>query len=1077
MTTHRPAHVSIRPASRDRRAPLRLVAILAVLHLAGPLGGATYAQEFEWAKRAGGSNAVANGIAVDGAGHTYVTGWFAETATFGLGEASQTTLAAPGRVDVFVAKYSPAGALLWAKQSTGPAGPVVQALGVGIAADGSGNTYVTGWFQQSVTFGLGDTNQTTLVSAGGADLFVAKYTPAGALLWARRLGGTGNDFAFGIAADDAGTSHVMGLLGSGGRFVAKYTAAGTLLWTNPSGGGLGIAVDDSSNAYVTGDFLAAIVEKHDSDGTLLWTRQALRTGDGEGRGIAVDGAGHSLVTGGFSGVATFGQGETNETVLDSGKIGHATEMFVARFDGTGALVWVRQAGGVSSRIAGTGIAVDSAGSSYVAGGFSGAATFGAGDAAETTLTAGTLGSGGNAFIAKYDAGGALVWVRQAHSTGSGSGASGIAIDGAGASHVTGFFRGTATFGLGEANQTTLNAIGLTDIFVAKYAGTSNDPPALDCPTPIAVPAESAAGTVVSLSIDIFDPQGHAFTVRWFIDDALTQTDVVPAGAGLTTVSFERLYAIGARTVTIEADDGLEGGLASCATSVDVNRWDQMITFAPGDRIYGDAPFVLTAVASSGLPVAFTHLAGPAMLDGHIIVLTGAGAVTVQASQAGDELYEPAVSVLATFTVHKGQVAVDVSGGPFTYDGTPHAATGTVFGVGGVDLGPPTFTYDGDPSAPVQAGSYAVTASFGGDENHEPVVDTSYTVVILPADPVVTVVGGSFVYDGLPHPATGTAIGVLGEDLGPLTFAYDGLPDAPVAAGSYLATGSMAASPNYTAVSASSAIDITPKTASVTPDGASKVYGSGDPVFTGTLTGFLAADGVTAGYARTAGETAGPYTISATLDPAEVLSNYAISYNTSAFTIAPAALTIVADDQVRVQGAPSPAFTASAAGFVFGEALADLAGTLAFTTPATTDSPAGTYPIIPSGVSSPNYTIAFVDGTLTILSGLALCPYFETTRAHNAGNTVPVRVRLCNAGGENLSSPERTLAAISITPVGGGAATPAEAAGNANPGGLFRYEARAYMFNLRTTGLASGLYHLNIAVSGDATAHSVEIRIR
>ena len=73
---------------------------------------------------------------------------------------------------------------------------------------------------------------------------------------------------------------------------------------------------------------------------------------------------------------------------------------------------------------------------------------------------------------------------------------------------------------------------------------------------------------------------------------------------------------------------------------------------------------------------------------------------------------------------------------------------------------------------------------------------------------------------------------------------------------------------------------------MTPNAATKTYGDADPAFTGTLTGFLAADGVTATYSRTAGETVAgsPYTISATLSPAGVLSNYNITYNTANFTI-------------------------------------------------------------------------------------------------------------------------------------------------------------------------------------------------
>src|SRR5262249_13460155 len=89
--------------------------------------------------------------------------------------------------------------------------------------------------------------------------------------------------------------------------------------------------------------------------------------------------------------------------------------------------------------------------------------------------------------------------------------------------------------------------------------------------------------------------------------------------------------------------------------------------------------------------------------------------------------------------------------------------------------------------------------------------------------------------------------------------------------------------------------ITQKAASVTPNGASKIYGDADPSFTGTLSGFVAADGVAATYGRTAGETVAgsPYTISATLSPAGVLGNYSITYNTASFTITPAGLTITA----------------------------------------------------------------------------------------------------------------------------------------------------------------------------------------
>jgi hypothetical protein len=77
-----------------------------------------------------------------------------------------------------------------------------------------------------------------------------------------------------------------------------------------------------------------------------------------------------------------------------------------------------------------------------------------------------------------------------------------------------------------------------------------------------------------------------------------------------------------------------------------------------------------------------------------------------------------------------------------------------------------------------------------------------------------------------------------------------------------------------------------KLASVTPNAAGKLFGAADPVplTTGTLTGFLAGDGVTATYTRVAGEAVGTYAISATLSPAGVLGNYTITYNTATFTV-------------------------------------------------------------------------------------------------------------------------------------------------------------------------------------------------
>ena len=98
------------------------------------------------------------------------------------------------------------------------------------------------------------------------------------------------------------------------------------------------------------------------------------------------------------------------------------------------------------------------------------------------------------------------------------------------------------------------------------------------------------------------------------------------------------------------------------------------------------------------------------------------------------------------------------------------------------------------------------------------------------------------------------------------------------------------------------------------------------------------------------------------------ANYTITYVNGQLAITPAPLQIAADDKARGFGAPNPPFTATATGFKLGQTVADLNGSLAFTTPATTTSPPGVYPIAPGGVSSGNYTITFVDGVLVVGQG-------------------------------------------------------------------------------------------------------------
>ena len=263
--------------------------LVAVLMLTLIFFGSTavQAQDLKWAKGVVGTGPYSDwgsSIAVDTEGNTYVTGGFNGTATFGPGEANETVLNSAGQADLFVAKYDSNGALIWVKRAGGTNGEG----GSSIAVDGLGNSYVTGGFSGTVTFGLGEANQTILTSAGYNDIFVAKYNTNGALLWAKRAGGAADDdWGSGIAVDGAGKVYVTGAF----RVTATFGAGEAHQTTLTSAG-----------------YNDIFVAKYDSNAALIWVKRAGGTDVDEGNSIALDGSGNSYVTGSFRNKATFGPG-------------------------------------------------------------------------------------------------------------------------------------------------------------------------------------------------------------------------------------------------------------------------------------------------------------------------------------------------------------------------------------------------------------------------------------------------------------------------------------------------------------------------------------------------------------------------------------------------------------------------------------------------------------------------------------------------------------------------------------------------------------------------------------------------
>jgi hypothetical protein len=462
----------------------------------------------------GNSDDFGEGIAVDGAGNAYVTGATASTNFPTTTGAFNTTFGGGAAFDVFVTKLNPLGsAPLIYSTYLGASGDDV---GRGIAVDGLGNAYVTG-YTGSTNFPTTPGAFKTTFSGGNYDAFVVKLNPTGsALVYSTYLGGGGDDYAFGVAVDSVGSAYVTGQTGStnfpttpgafqaafaggtdsaatpGGTdaFVTKLNPAGSapLLYSTYLGGsandfGTGIAVDSQGNAYVAGYTLStnfpttpaafqtifggasdAFVTKLNPAGSapLVYSTYLGGSGVEYGMGIATDSFGSAYVTGQTSSTnfpTTPGAFQTT--------YGGGTDAFVTKVNpaGSAPLVYSTYLGG-SGGDNGRGIAVDSLGNGYVTGQT---------ESTNFPVTPGafqpTSGGGSDAFVTKLNPAGSAPLIYSSYLGGNSLDVGfGIAADAFGNAYVTGITYSTNFPTTPGAFQTAPGSgVFFSDAFVAKIA--------------------------------------------------------------------------------------------------------------------------------------------------------------------------------------------------------------------------------------------------------------------------------------------------------------------------------------------------------------------------------------------------------------------------------------------------------------------------------------------------------------------------------------------------------------------------------------------------------------------------------
>lgn len=424
-------------------------------------------------------------VVTDSTGNVYVTGSFQGTVDFDPSAATHTLTSQAGSYDIYVAKYSSAGAWLWAADLGGSSYDVGQAISV----DGSGNVYVTGDFEGSATFG-----PFLLTGPGSDDAFVAKLNASGVVQWAKNVSGAGSSsFGLGLKVDSSGNVYTTGSFtgtanfgspvnsnGSADAFAWKLDTSGNSVWAIGLGGigydtGYGLGLDSSGNPYVVGSFSNLVnfgatpltstglsdifvTKLSASTGSVTWATQMGGSDYDEGYAIALDSSNNVFVTGYFNQTATFGGFSLTSTGGD--------DAFVAKLSNTGTVTWVRGLGGSGYDNA-YALAVDSSGNVYVTGSFYHQLRLNIpGASSPYTLTGTPTANAYDMFFARFNSNGDLAWARDLGGSDSWNAGFGVWVDSSAATYLTGQFSGTVNFDPGPVGKNLTSPAG-TSFFLSK----------------------------------------------------------------------------------------------------------------------------------------------------------------------------------------------------------------------------------------------------------------------------------------------------------------------------------------------------------------------------------------------------------------------------------------------------------------------------------------------------------------------------------------------------------------------------------------------------------------------------------
>jgi hypothetical protein len=383
-----------------------------------------------------------------------------------------------------------------------------------VATDDSGYIYTAGMFQGTVDFDPGP--ETYIITSQNVDGFIMKTSPTGDLVWAQKIGGSGNnDVALSIAIGANNDIYISGsfsgtvdfdngpgvatLTSVNFGYLLRLTSNGNFVWVKQTGApGKYIALDNNNNIYTTGNFTtvadfdpssttytldgtpsAIFICKLDSSGNFNWAKHFTVPDDSitiTSQCLAIDGAGNVYSTGNFESTVDFDPGAGTATLTPENYDG-----YFLKLDVNGNFVWVKHLEQFDTAIpygdgytVGNSITLDPSDNIYLTGMFSGVVDFDPGIGVDT-LNSGIWVSAlhyyyASMFLAKYDSDGNYIWAKSILGNYDVTG-SDIALNADGEIYTTGYFSGTVDFdpSAGVYSITNYNGQNIgNDIFVAKY---------------------------------------------------------------------------------------------------------------------------------------------------------------------------------------------------------------------------------------------------------------------------------------------------------------------------------------------------------------------------------------------------------------------------------------------------------------------------------------------------------------------------------------------------------------------------------------------------------------------------------